>query len=220
MDVSEKLDEIRKNVENARSMPVSASCVLNRTELLAELAELADLLPIELAESRRVLADRQAVVDDGRAEADRLLAEARQQRDAMVRDTDVYRQAQYAAQELHNQAEADAAALRRETDDYVDQKLASFEIALNKTLATVARGRDRLRGRAAPPVDESDEALVLRREVDEYVEHKLTRFEHTLHKTLDAVSRGRERLRDRSGLDAYTPDSGGDVIPLPGEYSA
>lgn len=219
MDVSEKLDEIRKNVENARSMPVSASCVLNRTELLADLADLADLLPIELAEARRVLADRQAVIDVGRAEANRLIADARRQREAMLRDTDIYRHAQQAAQEMHGQAEQDAAAFRRETDDYVDQKLASFEIALNKTLATVARGRDRLRGRAAPPVDESDEALVLRREVDDYVEHKLTRFEHTLHKTLDAVARGRDRLRDRSELDTYASDEG-EVIQLPGEYTA
>ena len=38
--------------------------------------------------------------------------------------------------------------LRRETDDYVDQRLASFELTLSKTLAAVQRGRERLHGRS------------------------------------------------------------------------
>jgi hypothetical protein len=208
----DKLDEIRKTVENARSMPMSASCVLNRTELLADLAELAHLLPVELAEAQRVLADRENLIEQGRAEANRLIEEGRRQRDLMVSQTDIYRAAQQAADEMRAQVEAEAAALRRETDDYVDHKLAGFEIALQKTLATIGRGRDRLRSRVSH-WDEGDEVAVQRRETDEYVDHKLTRFEHSLQKTLDAVSRGRERLRSRSELDTYSTDD----QPLHGE---
>ena len=39
MDVQKKLDEIVEAVGNARSMPMSASCVVNRAELLAMLEE-------------------------------------------------------------------------------------------------------------------------------------------------------------------------------------
>jgi hypothetical protein len=35
--------------------------------------------------------------------------------------------------------------MRKETDDYIDAKLATFEITLQKTLQTVDRGRERLR---------------------------------------------------------------------------
>ena len=38
--------------------------------------------------------------------------------------------------------------MRRETDDYIDARLATFEITLHKTLAAVERGRDKLRGQA------------------------------------------------------------------------
>jgi hypothetical protein len=34
--------------------------------------------------------------------------------------------------------------MRSEVDDYVDAKLANFEIVLNKTLAAVLRGREKL----------------------------------------------------------------------------
>ena len=47
------------------------------------------------------------------------------------------------------QADADAARMRREVDDYVDGKLASFEIALTKTITAVQRGREKIRDRAA-----------------------------------------------------------------------
>jgi hypothetical protein len=49
--------------------------------------------------------------------------------------------------------------MRKETDDYIDAKLATFEITLHKTLQTVDRGRERLRSQmyqelASAPVDE------------------------------------------------------------------
>jgi hypothetical protein len=44
-------------------------------------------------------------------------------------------------------AREEAASMRREVDDYVDQKLATFEVVLTKTLTAVERGRERLKGR-------------------------------------------------------------------------
>ena len=45
MDVHEKLDELSGLVEEARSMPMSASCIVNRAELLGLLEEMRELLP-------------------------------------------------------------------------------------------------------------------------------------------------------------------------------
>ena len=57
-------------------------------------------------------------------------------------------------------ADAEAARMRRETDDYVDAKLANFEVALHKTIAAVQKGRDKIRGRhdydeLGDPVDDT-----------------------------------------------------------------
>jgi hypothetical protein len=49
---------------------------------------------------------------------------------------------------LITEAEELAERMRRETDDYVDAKLANFEVVLTKTLAAVSRGRDKVRGRS------------------------------------------------------------------------
>jgi hypothetical protein len=47
------------------------------------------------------------------------------------------------------QARTEADELRKETDDYVDGRLATLEISLERTMEEVKRGRERLAGRSA-----------------------------------------------------------------------
>jgi hypothetical protein len=119
VDAQAKLAEIRQIVADARSMPMSASAVVNRGEMLTLLDELAGLIS-------RALGDRQA----------------------WASETDVYRLAQGEADKVLNAARQEAETLRRDTDHYVDERLAHFELTLQKTMEAVARGRDRLRGRS------------------------------------------------------------------------
>src|SRR5262249_48752389 len=59
VDVHEKLDEITSLVEQARAMPMSASCIVNRPELLTLLEELRALLPQEIDLAEQLLAGRE-----------------------------------------------------------------------------------------------------------------------------------------------------------------
>lgn len=149
MDVHAKLAEIRRVVEGARSMPMSASAVVNRGELLAMLEELREGLDTALSDAQKVLADRDGIVDDGRREAEQIIADAREDRERITSDTEVFRLAKRRADEVLEQAHAETEGLRHETDDYVDQKLANFEITLERTIEAVRRGRERLAGRTA-----------------------------------------------------------------------
>ena len=104
------------------------------------------LTPLEFARrARRLYADREAVVQDGRREADRILERARAESDRLVSEHEVYLAAVDEAGALTRQAMQETARMRKETDDYIDAKLATFEITLQKTLQTVDRGRERLR---------------------------------------------------------------------------
>lgn len=145
MDVQERLDELMVMVEDAKSMPLSASCVLNRAQLLDLIEEIRQLLPESVYRADELLADREAVVLDGRREADRILEQARVQADRMVSEHEVYLAAVAESNALRAETAAETARMRQETDDYIDAKLATFEITLHKTLQTVDRGRERLR---------------------------------------------------------------------------
>ena len=68
------------------------------------------------------------------------------------------RQAKSEAERLVLDADAEARRIRHEAEDYVDRKLASFEIVLDRTIRTVQAGRERLTGAPVLPTEESSEA--------------------------------------------------------------
>jgi cell division septum initiation protein DivIVA len=149
VDVRAKLAEIRQVVEQARSMPMSASAVVNRQEVLDLINELEQGIDVAFDDADKVLRQRDEVVDEGRKQAEQIVAEARNEQDRLVSDTEVFRLAQRRAEELLAEARSDAEGLRAETDDYVDGNLATFEITLERTIEAVRRGRERLAGRSA-----------------------------------------------------------------------
>jgi cell division septum initiation protein DivIVA len=125
---------------------MSASAVVHRGETLELLEQLRTRLRAALEESQSLLDDRDGVVAQGRQEVDRLRAEALAERDRLVAQTSVHQRATDEAARLLADARDEAAAMRAEVEDYVDQKLANFEVVLAKTLEAVQRGRSRLSG--------------------------------------------------------------------------
>ena len=146
-EVHAKLAETIALVDKARAMPMSASCVVNRSDLLALLADVELLLPETISRAREVLGDKQGVVDEGRREAAEIIAAAQLERRRLLEANEVYAEAAGEADRIVEQARTSADAMRAEVEDYVDAKLANFEIVLTKTLAAVERGREKLSGR-------------------------------------------------------------------------
>ncbi|MFI2644980.1 ATP synthase F0 subunit B [Streptomyces sp. NPDC018610] len=211
MDVQKKLDEIVATVSGARSMPMSASCVVNRADLLALLEEVRQALPGSLAQAQELIGDREQMVEEARREADRIIESAHAERGSLVSGTEVARRSQTEADRILTEARQEAEEVRAEADDYVDSKLANFEVVLTKTLGSVGRGREKLLG-TGPGLDEdgyededaperSHDPETLRRNADAYVDAKLGAFEAVLAKTLEAVGRGRQKLHGRIATD-------------------
>ncbi|MEU6912709.1 ATP synthase F0 subunit B [Streptomyces olindensis] len=211
MDVQKKLDEIVAAVSGARSMPMSASCVVNRAELLSLLEEVRAALPDSLAQAQELIGGREQMVEQARQEAQRIIEGAHAERGSLISDTEVARRSQAEADRILAEARQEAEEIRAEADDYVDSKLANFEVVLTKTLGSVGRGREKLLG-TGPGTDEqgyededaperSHDPETQRRTADEYVDAKLGAFEAVLAKTLEAVGRGRQKLHGRIATD-------------------
>jgi cell division septum initiation protein DivIVA len=147
VDVSARLDELTAMVEGARAMPMSASCIVNRTEMLEAIEALRGSLPDELTVAQGVLDERSAVVAEGQAEAARIIDEALAERTKLVSRTMVVKEATLEADRRVNTAQEECDRMRLEVDDYVDAKLANFEIILRRTLGAVEHGRDKISGR-------------------------------------------------------------------------
>ncbi|GAA4076094.1 cell division initiation protein [Streptomyces shaanxiensis] len=211
MDVQKKLDEIVASVSGARSMPMSASCVVNRAELLAMLEQVREALPGSLAQAQELIGGREQMVEQARQEAERIIQGAHAERGSLISDTEVARRSQAEAERILTEARQEAEEIRAEADDYVDSKLANFEVVLTKTIGSVGRGREKLLG-TGPGLDEqgyadedaperSHDPETLRRDADAYVDTKLGAFEAVLTKTLEAVGKGRQKLHGRIATD-------------------
>ena len=152
-DVETLLHRLADIIGNARPMPLSASVMVNRDELLELVEEALGRLPVELREARWLLKEREEFLAKAQREADDILDAARVQAERMVQRTEVVRTAQHTARSLVDEAEAEARRLRHEAEDYCDQKLAQFEIVLDRTIKTVQAGRSRLSVAVVPDDD-------------------------------------------------------------------
>ncbi len=145
------LDELVDIVASAKSMPLSSSVLIPRDEVLELIEAARDEFPEELRRARRLLKDREEVLAAAQREGGEIVEDARVHAERMVQRTEIVRQAEHRAVRLVEDAEAECRRLRHEADDYIDQKLAAFEIVLDRTMKTVRSGRERL---AAVPSDD------------------------------------------------------------------
>ena len=146
-------------VSGAKAMPLSASVLVSRDELLDLLARALERLPDEVRQARWLLKEKEEFLAERAREADALMDEVRARAEHMVSRSEVVRQANAAAQRIRDDANEEARRLRHEAEDYCDQKLAGMEIVLERITRTVRAGRDKLQA-TAPPAPEPAPAQV------------------------------------------------------------
>jgi cell division septum initiation protein DivIVA len=219
----EVVDELTTVIENARSVPMSGSCMVPRDHLLDLLDDLRESLPDEVQAAGRIVEQRTAILEQAQAEAEQLtgssreeaeheLARARRGRDEVLgvarrqRD-ELLATAQAEAEEVLTQAEADAEALLAEAQRRSDALLAEAEEQRAQLLAAAEAEHERLVTEtevyrtAVARADELGAQTVaevtrMRAEVDEYVDTRLADFGGTLERMLRSVEVARSSLRE------------------------
>ena len=151
-DVEMILRELHETIDQARPAPLSTAVKIDRDAVLDLLEQAITRLPDDLRGARWLLKERDEFLARTQCEADEILAAARGQAERMVQRSEVLRSAESKARRIVEQARTDAARIRNECDDYCDERLAHLEAVLEKTMAVVALGRERLR----PEIDEND----------------------------------------------------------------
>ncbi|MCW2531848.1 MAG: uncharacterized protein JWP62_1418 [Blastococcus sp.] len=208
----ETVDELTTVIENARSVPMSGSCMVPRDHLLDLLDDLRESLPEDVQAAGAIVEQRTEILQQAQAEAERLtgrtrgeseqlLSSARRQREELLgtarrqRD-ELLTRAQAEAEELLADAEAEAERLieegRTHRASLIAEALAEHERLITET--EVYRGAvsraDELGAQTA-----SDVAR-MRAEVDQYVDSRLADFGTTLERMLHSVEKARTTLRE------------------------
>ncbi|MFZ4668487.1 MAG: hypothetical protein ACOYML_04260 [Microthrixaceae bacterium] len=152
-ETEQVLRRVIEIVEGAPGMPMSASVRVNKEELLELLDDAVARLPEELRSARWLLKEADEFKARTRREGDEIIEDARSRVAHMVQRTEVAKAAEARARQIIEDAEGEARRMRRETEDFCDQKLASFENVLDRIHKTVSAGRAKL---AAPTIEEAE----------------------------------------------------------------
>jgi cell division septum initiation protein DivIVA len=218
----ETVDELTTVIENARSVPMSGSCMVPRDHLLDLLDDLRESLPNEVQRAGRIVEQRTEILEQAQAEAERLteetraeseelMASARRTRDEVLgmarrsRD-ELVAQAQGEAEELLAQADAEAERIVAEARVAAEALLGEAREQQAEALAAAQAEHERLVTETEvyrTAVARSDElgaqtvaeVTRMRAEVDEYVDTRLADFGTTLERMLRSVEVARGSLR-------------------------
>ncbi len=171
MDILHLIDRLEELLSEARRLPVGGGVVVNRGKVADIVDRMRVAVPREVYDSREIVEQRDHVLHEAGDEAERLLAQAREQLEARVAETEVVKAAQERAADLLAEAQTRAAELgrdseeqararldeaqtasgeqMRESDVYALQTLRKLEGELEGFLTTVRRGVDALEIRSA-----------------------------------------------------------------------
>lgn len=153
ISMEEALSAIAELVENAKAMPLSASVLVPRDEILYLVDAALDAIPVEIRQAQLILRERHEIAEKAKFEADEIIASATSRAERLVARTEIIRQANQNANRLMQTAKEESAKLKYEAQDFVDQKLASFEAVLDSVAKTVKAGREKLATVISEPFD-------------------------------------------------------------------
>jgi cell division septum initiation protein DivIVA len=208
----ETVDELTSVIENARSVPMSGSCMVPRDHLLDLLDDLRESLPAEVQAAGRIVEQRTEILEQAQAEAERLTGSTREEADHLLAQAqrsrdEVLGVARREADEIIARAEAEAERLVAEGRRQRDARIAAGEETHAELIAAAQAEHDRLVTETEvyrTAVARSDElgaqtmaeVTRMRTEVDEYVDTRLADFGATLERMMRSVEAARGALRD------------------------
>lgn len=146
MDVIENIEAAIAAVEEARSVPLSASCVIHRGEMLDLLENVKASFPNDLAKAITILRQQSEILEEANLQADSIIGQARDEVARLVEQTAIVTAAKKESQRILADATAEGKREKEEIEAYIDSRLANLEVILNKTLDVISRGRDKLAG--------------------------------------------------------------------------
>ena len=131
MKIIDLLKEIEDILDSAGGFPLTGKVIVDPDEISDILKEIKNELPEEIQQAQWIQNERQRILDDARAEYDRLVNAAREKADQMVDTDDITLRAKKRADDIMRVTEENVVNLKKGTYTYIDEVFASFQKRLN-----------------------------------------------------------------------------------------
>ena len=117
---------------------------VNEDEASSRLQQLREAIPEEVAQAKRILLERDAVLEAAELEAKRIVAEAHTKAEQSATEHRLVQEARQKADTLVRRAKREAAGLRSDADEYVFDSLSDLQAELNRLLRVVENGLQKI----------------------------------------------------------------------------
>jgi hypothetical protein len=129
--------------------------ILSEERLVEYIEKMRSTLPEEVGRAKMIANNKDRVIRDAQEKAQQIVTEAVTQKQGLVDQTDIMKQARTTAEIVLREAEEKALRIRAGADAYAGQVLADLEMRLATALGSVKKGQDALTPRPAQPVAEA-----------------------------------------------------------------
>ncbi|GAC1311119.1 MAG: hypothetical protein NVSMB21_20070 [Vulcanimicrobiaceae bacterium] len=161
MSIYRVIDKLESYVREGTWLPLGHR-ILSEERLVEFVEKMRSTLPEEVGRAKVIATNRDRVIRDAQEKAQQIVTEAVAQKNELVEQQDVVKQARTTAEIVLREAEEKARRIRAGADAYAGQVLADLESRLATALGSVKAGQEALVPRpsvtgpaATPPITEA-----------------------------------------------------------------
>jgi cell division septum initiation protein DivIVA len=144
------LDRLEDAVRSGWRMPGTSRCMVDENEIQEIIDSVRENVPVQMREAQAVLEERDTMLSEAKAEAERSIAAAQAHSLELVQEQGLYKTAEREARRIIDEANQQAMETRARADEYAMHSLVALETQLANTLHTVQNGITALRGAVTP----------------------------------------------------------------------
>jgi vacuolar-type H+-ATPase subunit H len=144
-DLFELLDQLQETLTQAKGLPFSDNCIVDRQDVLYWVNQIRENLPEEVRQARWIVEQNRQVVASARQKAESILRETEQRSAIMIDEHEITLRAREMAQSTIDQANQAAWQIRVASTDYARQRLTEIENQLTDILVKVQKNKKELK---------------------------------------------------------------------------
>lgn len=140
----ELIDHLEEQVTGGKRVPLSNRVMVEEEEFLALIDQLRQSLPVEIRQARRVVQERQKVILEAQAEAEKILTVAKERAEYLINQQGLTNEARVRSEEMLRQAREQSKRLTAEVDNYAMSVFDKAERSLREGLGTIQTAKEAL----------------------------------------------------------------------------
>ena len=144
MKTEKLLEELENLIETSSHMPLTNKKMIEEEDIMRLVDALTESLPLELDESRRIVAERDRIIAEGQQQAEALVAQAKEYIQKLTEESELVKQAQEHANHIIAEANKSSEELKNSSIQYASDVFKYVESNLEKTLESLKENRQTL----------------------------------------------------------------------------